>query len=140
MRREVQIARFWLNSCRVSQSLGSCAAIRSEALVTRMLHVRIAYLTELAHACIFNSLEFILPYVISALTKGLRSKRQLSKSFNSNSTSFTSFDKIKISCFTLPSTQHHSFFTNWTFMSYNKATHYDRLLEHGLSILKHMQA
>ena len=36
MRREVQIARFWLNSCRVSQSLGSCAAIRSEALVTRM--------------------------------------------------------------------------------------------------------
>ena len=36
MRREVQIARFWLNYCRVSQSLGSCAAIRSEALVTRM--------------------------------------------------------------------------------------------------------
>ena len=36
MRREVQIARFWLNSCRVSQSLGSCAALRSEALVTRM--------------------------------------------------------------------------------------------------------
>jgi len=37
MRREVQIHRFWLNSCRVSQSLGSCAAIRSEALVTRMV-------------------------------------------------------------------------------------------------------
>ena len=37
MRREVQIARFWLNSCRVSQSLGSCTAIRSEALVTRMI-------------------------------------------------------------------------------------------------------
>ena len=34
MRRELQIARFWLNSCRVSQSFGSCAAIRSETLVT----------------------------------------------------------------------------------------------------------
>lgn len=36
MRRELQIARFWLNSCRVSQSFGSCAAIRSETLVTGM--------------------------------------------------------------------------------------------------------
>ena len=43
MRREVQIARFWLNSCRVSQSLGSCAAIRSEALVTRMLLLLTSY-------------------------------------------------------------------------------------------------
>ena len=31
-----KIARFWPNSCRVFQRLGSCAAIRSEPLVKRM--------------------------------------------------------------------------------------------------------
>jgi len=32
MHREVQIVRSWLNSCRVSQSLGSCVAIRSDGI------------------------------------------------------------------------------------------------------------
>ena len=47
MHREVQVARFWLNACRVSQSLGSCAAIRSKALATKNLLSRHRQLRDL---------------------------------------------------------------------------------------------
>ena len=54
MRREVQIARFWLNSCRISQSV----AIRSEVLVTRMLQIQKRMLLSIDHFRITFGLFF----------------------------------------------------------------------------------
>ena len=60
MRCEVQIARFWLNSCRVSQSLGSCAVIRSEALVTRMTPLEVGPCARSDQTCTRLRLLYLL--------------------------------------------------------------------------------
>ena len=76
MRREVQIARFWLNSCRVSQSLGSCAAIRSEALVTRMLLLLTSYQALLFRLRHFQRKSLLAGYGLTRFLNFLSARLQ----------------------------------------------------------------
>ena len=57
MHLEVQVARFWLNACRVSESLLSCAAIRSEALATGKLLWRREIYYDVIDSCVTYHLK-----------------------------------------------------------------------------------